>query len=118
MTNQTVTIETVCQIALAFPGMEEYPCWYGKPAFRVRGNTLSRVRKDGESLVIRINDPIERDFLLENEPDIYFTTNDIEYPYVFVRLATVPPDELRRLFENAWREAAPKRLIAEYDMAR
>lgn len=118
MTKPPVTIETVRQIALAFPGMEEYPCWYGKPAFRVRSNTLSRIRKDGESLVIRIKDPIERDFLLENEPDIFYTENIVEYPYVFVHLATVDPAELRRLFENAWREAAPKRLIADYDKQR
>ncbi|MEZ4667905.1 MAG: MmcQ/YjbR family DNA-binding protein [Anaerolineae bacterium] len=115
MTKQPVTIETLRHIALAFPGMEEYPCWYGKPAFRVRGNTLARVRKDGESLVIRINDPIERDFLLENEPDVYYANADIDHPYVFVRLATISPDELQRIFENAWRAAAPKRLIAEYD---
>ena len=35
--------------------------------------------------------------------------------WVSVRLATVDPDELRELLVEAWRQTAPKRLVAAYD---
>lgn len=115
MTNQPVTIETVRQIAQRFPGVEEY-LFFGTPAFRVRKKFLSRLKEDGESLVMRVNDPIEKDFLLEAQPDVFFITDHyVGYPYVLIRLASVDRDELQRLFENAWRTAAPKRLITAYD---
>lgn len=112
---QPVTIETVRQIAQQFPGVEEY-LYFGTPAFRVRKKFLSRLKEDGESLVMRVNDPLEKDVLLQSEPETFYITDHyVGYPYVLIRLASVDRAELQRLFENAWRDAAPKRLIAAYD---
>jgi hypothetical protein len=34
-----------------------------------------------------------------------------------VRMASVEPDDLRDLLEEAWRLTAPKRLVSEFDRA-
>lgn len=109
-----VDFDRVRQIALALPGVEEGTA-YGTPAFRVRGKFLARLREDGESLVINI-DEFERQALMELEPETYYLTDHyVGSSYVLVRFAKADPGDLRRLFEQAWRRHAPKRLIAEYD---
>lgn len=111
---QAVTFDTVREIARTFPGVEEGTA-YGTPAFRVRKKFLSRLKEDGDSLVLKM-DFMERQYLLENKPDIYYITEHfIKWPYVMVRLSKVDAEELRKRFELAWRDAAPKSLIAEYD---
>lgn len=104
----------VRQIALSFPGVEEGTS-YGTPGFRVRRKFLARLKEDGETLVLKVGD-LEKDFLLETEPEIYFTTDHYNgYPSVLVRLAKIEPDALRDAFEQAWRKAASKRDLAAYD---
>jgi hypothetical protein len=106
-----VTFDDVRQLALALPAVEEGTS-YGTPAFKVRGKFLSRLREDGETLVVRI-DFDERDILMAANPETFYITDHYrDYPAMLVRLATVDPDELRDLLEGAWRRAAPKRLIA------
>jgi hypothetical protein len=47
------TFDTVREIALSLPGVEEGTS-YGTAAFRVRGKFLARLREDGETLALRI----------------------------------------------------------------
>jgi len=111
-----VTLQTVRRIALAFPGVEEGPS-YGTPGFRVRGKFLARLWEDGETLVVKCGDD-ERDFRLEADPKTFFVTDHYRgYPTVLVRLARVTVEDLRDVFEQAWRRNAGKRLIAEYERA-
>jgi hypothetical protein len=111
MTQQSpVTFETVREIALALPGVEEGTS-YGAPAFRVRGKFLARLREDGETLVVKC-DYLERDFRMEINTDAFFLTDHYRgYPMLLVRLATVEEDALRDLLELAWRSLAPRRLL-------
>lgn len=101
-----VTFETVRQLMLALPGVEEGPCW-GTPAFRVRKRFLARLHEDGESLVLKCAD---RDPLLAADPKAFHVTKHyLNYPLVLVRFAKVRPAMLRDLIEQAWRmEATPK----------
>ena len=109
-----ITHEQVRRLALAFPGVEEEPS-YGTPAFKVRGSLLARFHQDGESLVLRM-DRDTRDFVLRHRPTMFYLTDHYRnYPYVLVRLASADADELREHFEQAWRAAAPKRLVKEYE---
>ncbi|HEV7504634.1 MAG TPA: MmcQ/YjbR family DNA-binding protein [Thermoanaerobaculia bacterium] len=109
-----VTFADVRQIALALPEVEEGKS-YGTPAFKVRGKFLSRLREDGETLVVRI-DMDERDILMAANPETFYITDHYRgYPAMLVRMATVDPDELRELLEGAWRRVAPKRLVAVLD---
>jgi hypothetical protein len=109
-----VTFDTVRQLALAFPGVEEGTS-YGTPAFRVRGKFLARLREDNESLAIKCGFE-ERDFRMRADPQAFFTTDHYRgYPTVLVHLTTVKRSDLRDVLEQAWRLNAPKRLIADYD---
>jgi hypothetical protein len=103
-------IETVRRIALALPGVEKGTS-YGTIAFRVGKKLLARLREDGESLAIRIEFG-EREILMELEPATFYITEHYRhYPMVLVHLDRVPRNELARLFEQAWRKAAPKKLL-------
>jgi hypothetical protein len=102
------------RIALALPGVEEGVS-YGTPAFRVGGKLLARLHQDGESLVIKI-DFGERELLMRADPATFYITEHYRhYPWMLVRLAKVHPDEIRRLFTQAWFSAAPKALAKALD---
>jgi hypothetical protein len=109
--------EAVRRLFLALPGLEEGPC-YGTPGFRVRGKFLARLREDGETLVVKCGHD-ERDLWMQADPKSFFTTDHYRgYPTVLVRLGSVDPAALREVIEQAWRRAAPKRLVAERDEKR
>ncbi len=111
-----VSVESLRALALALPGVEEGPC-YGTPGFRVKGRLFLRVHEDGETLVLW-TDEYERDFLMEAEPDVFFTMDHYRgHPVILVRLPLVGRDRLRGLVEDAWRRRAPPRLVAEHDRA-
>jgi hypothetical protein len=108
-----VTFETVRRLALALPGVEETTS-YGTPSFKVKGKFLSRLKEDGETIVVKI-DFDTRDMLMAAEPGTFYITDHYRgYPAVLVRLAAVRRDDLQNLLEEAWRQAAPKRLAAAY----
>jgi hypothetical protein len=106
--------EIVKQIGHEFPGVEESTS-YGTPALKVKGVFLLRVREDGETLALRTTF-LERDLLLEADPETYFVTDHyVKYPVILVRMSRIRPDDLRDRLEHAWRQVAPKRLIADFD---
>lgn len=109
-----VSFETVRQLALALPEVEEGTS-YGTPAFKVKGKTITRLREDGETLVVKI-DFLKRDILMNAEPETFYITDHYrDYPAMLVRLSSVRREVLRDLLEQAWRLEAPKRLIKAYD---
>lgn len=110
----SLTFAHVRDMALALPGIEESTS-YGTPSLKLGKKMLARLKEDGETLVLRIGFD-ERDMLMEAEPEAFFTTDHYRgYPSVLVRLAKVHPPTLRRLLEQAWREAASKRLRQSFD---
>jgi hypothetical protein len=105
-------VDTIRRIALSFAGVEEGTS-YGTLAFRVSKKFLCRMKEDGESLAIRM-DFGEREMLIEGEPEtFYITEHYCNYPMVLVRLPKVHPEELKRIFANAWRQYAGKRLLKD-----
>ena len=53
---------------------------------------------------------------MEAFPDTYYITDHYrDYPAVLVRLSKADPQAVRRFLERLWREAAPKRLVRDYD---
>lgn len=106
-----ITFDIARSIALALPGVEEYTC-YGTPAFRVGKKLMARLREDGDTLVMKIEDS-RRELLLQVDPGTYFMEDHYRgYPVVLLRLSRIKADSLTRLFEDAWRRLAPKRLLA------
>lgn len=112
-----MTFDDVRAMALALPGVEEGTS-YGTPAFHVRRRFFARLREDGDTLVLKCN-VYERRYLLEDRPDVFHVTDHYrDHEYVLARLSTAPPDLLRERLEDAWRMAAPKKLVTALDRDR
>lgn len=107
-----VTYETVREIALALPGVEEGPC-YGTPGLRVRGKLIARLWEDGETLVLKVGFDAREMLMAANPETFYITDHYVGHPYVLVRLPQVRREQIEHLIEEAWRLNAPKRLVAE-----
>lgn len=107
-------IAALKKIALSFPGVEEGTS-YGTMAWRVRKSFIARVKEDGESIAIRMESG-EREILMEGEPETFFITEHYRnYSMVLIRLSRIHPEEIRRIFANAWRKHAGKRLIEQLE---
>ena len=97
--------------ATGLPGVEPGTS-YGTPALHVKKKLLARLREDGETVAVRI-EFLDRDVLLEADPAAFFLTDHYRpYPWVVMRLAKARPAVAQELLEQAWRRAAPKRLVA------
>ncbi len=113
-TQSASDVETLRRIALSFAGVEEGTS-YGTLAFRVSKKFLCRMKEDGESLAIRM-DFAEREMLIAGEPETFYITDHYRnYPMVLIRLPKIHPEELKRIFSNAWRQYAGKRSLKEAD---
>ena len=112
MPRKKIDFDTVRQIALALPDVEESTA-YGSPAFKVRGQLLAgiAVNKSAEpgSLGVCV-DFDQRAELLAADPDVYYLTDHyMNYPFVLVRLSRIHPDALRDLLGMAWRFVTAKK---------
>jgi len=106
--------ETVRELALAFPEVEEDAS--GRIAFRVRGKLFAwqARERDGGGLGIRVERE-EKELILDSNPAVYFTSpHDDGWPGVQVRLEAIGREELRERLEDAWLIQAPKRLASAY----
>jgi hypothetical protein len=115
MPGSTIDFDTIRNIALALPGVEESTA-YGFPALKVHGKLLACVpaNRSAEpgSVVVRV-DFNDRAELLAAAPDVYYVTDHYaEYSAVLVRLSRLKPDELRDLLGMAYKfvtaDAAPR----------
>ncbi|HLK29538.1 MAG TPA: MmcQ/YjbR family DNA-binding protein [Puia sp.] len=105
-------LETVRKIILVLPGVEEYSC-YGTPGFRVNKKFICRLREDGETLAVRID---ERDKWMKKNPSVYFITEHYQnYPSVLVHLSKVKNAELKILLTEAWKSRATKKQLKEQE---
>ena len=115
MPRSTINFDTVRNIGLTLPGVEESTA-YGFPALKVRGKLLACVpasrSAEPASLVVRV-DFDDRAELLAADPDVYYLTDHyVGYNAVLVRLSRVNPDVLRDLLGMAYkfvtRKTAPR----------
>jgi hypothetical protein len=112
-----VTFETVRQLALALPGVEERTS-YRTTAFKVNGKLLARFHQDGDSLVVKV-EYAAREVLMGANPKTFYITDHYRcWPWVLVRLSNVDSGLLRCVIEDAWRSLASKRAIAAFEAAR
>ena len=105
MPRSTIDFDTVRNIGLALPGVEESTA-YGFPALKVQGKLLACVpaNRSAEpgSLVLRV-DFDDRAELLAADPDVYYVTDHYVGNAVLVRLSRVNPDVLRDLLGMAYK---------------
>jgi hypothetical protein len=96
------TEDDVRELALALPDTIEKPS-YGAPGFRVRDRLFARIREQGV-LVVWCESLEEKDFLIEGNPEKFFTTPHYDgYSNVLVRLDAVEREELAELLAESAR---------------
>lgn len=109
-----VTYDMVRELSLALPGVEESTS-YGTPSLKVKTKFMARLREDGESVVFKVGFD-ERDMLMETRPSVFYITDHYRgYPAVLLRLSTASHEDLEDVIEMAWKYAAPKRLLAQFE---
>ena len=65
---------------------------------------------------VRVSGEEEKQVLIASDPEKFFTEPHYNgYPAVLVRLAEIDSDELAELLMDAWRNVAPRKLVAELD---
>ncbi len=110
-----MTFEDVCKLVADLPGVERSTS-YGTPSLKVKGKFLTRIREDGESLVVTGVGFDEREMLMEADPEVFYITPHYrDWPAVLMRLSKVEPGTVRGFLERRWREVAPKTLVKQYD---
>lgn len=110
----TVNVEQARQFALSLPETTEEP-HFDMASFRIRGKIFATVPPDEEHLHV---------FVDESEA----TASAVEDPVAFtelwwgkrlsgvrVTLADADIERVSELLEDAWRQKAPKRVIAAFD---
>ncbi|HYA81439.1 MAG TPA: MmcQ/YjbR family DNA-binding protein [Methylocystis sp.] len=106
MAKKAINFDTVREIGLAMPGVEEGTA-YGSPALKVRGKMMAcvpthRTAEPG-SLAVRV-DFGDRAELVAAAPEIYYVpAHYVEYNAVLVRLARIDAAALRDLLKMAYR---------------
>jgi hypothetical protein len=115
MPRSTSNFDTVRNIGLALPGVEESTA-YGSPALKVHGKLLACVpanrSAEPASLVVRV-DLDDRAELIATDSDVYYVKEHyVGHSAVLVRLSRVNPDVLRDLLDMAYkfvtRKPAPR----------
>jgi hypothetical protein len=65
---------------------------------------------------VRVSGEEEKQALIASDPEKFFTEPHYNgYPAVLVRLDAIDGEELGELLTDAWRNAAPRKLLAEFD---
>ena len=104
--------EPVRRAVTGLPEVEESTS-YGTPSLKVRGKFLTRLKEDGETIVLRV-DFDSRDAMMRVQPDVFYLTDHYrDYPAVLVRLKAVNRAQLSELLADAWRLVAPRSLVAK-----
>jgi hypothetical protein len=107
--------ERYLKVALALPGTEASTS-YGTPAVKVRGKILSRWRTEAEGALAIRCDFLDRQILLQAQPDVFFLTDHyFNYPMILMRIEKVSRDVLMDVAERAWRLVAHARLMKQRD---
>lgn len=105
MPRNTINFNTVRNIGLTFPGVEESTA-YGSPVLRVHGKILAgiAVNRSAEpgSLMLCV-DFDDRAELLAADPEVYYVTDHYVGNAVLVRLSRVNPSVLRDLLGMAYK---------------
>src|SRR5262252_4596473 len=110
---KTLTFDAVREIGLSLPNTEEGTAW-GTPVLRVKGTIFAGIpihkSAESNSVMFRV-DFADRDLLIEEQPDVYYTAAHYEnYPCVLVRLPRLNRDALEDLVRMAHRYSSRPRV--------
>ena len=108
-----VSYDDARELALDLPAVEVGTS-YGTPALKVRGKLLARLKEDGQTLVLRTT-LADRTRLLAADPEVFYLTDHYtNYSMILIRLPQIDRAFLAELLAEAWRLAAPARLVKNH----
>ena len=108
------TADELRRAALSLPEAEERETW-GHPTFRVRDKMFASLSDDGRSAGVKTTKE-EQIALVAAAPETFGVPAYVgRHGWVSIELASADPGEVRELVTEAWRQTAPKRLVAAYD---
>jgi hypothetical protein len=110
-----VTIEQVRAFAMTLPGTYE-TLVRDHVKFRVGRYVYVAFSRDETEMGFGFP-KAERAAIVRSEPDKFFmpSRGDLRYHWLEVRLHAIDEAEMRELVLDAWRMAAPKRVVAEFE---
>jgi hypothetical protein len=109
-----ITADGLRRVVLSLPEAEERETW-GHPTFRVRDKMFAALSDDGRQASVKATRE-EQAALLAAAPETFGVPAYVgRHGWVGIQLATVDPAELGELVVEAWRQTAPRRLVAAYD---
>ena len=112
MSTSPLTLETIREIVLAFPGVEE-GFSYRTVAFRVNRKLIARMHQEEPAVVVRC-DSENRDQLMLAAPEVfYITPHYIGSRWVLLNLNTAQFQDISDALLRAYRMVAPPRLLKE-----
>jgi hypothetical protein len=102
------------RMALALPEAEERETW-GEATFRVRGKIFMMMSADGKSAGVKANRD-EQDIIIASNPEVFSVAPYTgRFGWVSVIVARADADMMALLVTEAWRQTAPRKLVAEFD---
>ncbi len=86
-----------------------------RPLRKSDREALGSQAPDGDILGVRVSDEGVKYALVDDEPEVYFTTPHFDgYSAVLVKLAEIEVMDLEELITEAWLVHAPKKLVREF----
>jgi hypothetical protein len=110
-----ISMADLREYAMPLPEVVEKP-HFRLPGFRVADKLLAHMEKGDEHVIVCVGQE-EAAAAAKNEPDVYSEVWRDGKIYVGLRvdLAKVTTKRMQELIENAWRNRAPKRVVAKFD---
>jgi hypothetical protein len=109
MEEEPMTFDDLTAMLLSWD-LVEPATTHGTPSFKVKGKLLTRLKEDGDSILIKSVPPDERAMLCEAAPDLYYFTDHYrDYPMVLMRLSHADPQTVRVMLQRTYQTLLPKK---------
>jgi hypothetical protein len=112
-----LTFENFRRLCLALPEAEERETW-GEATFRVRDRIFAMGSPQARIVSIKASLDDQAGLIAMDPRTFAASAYTGRYGWVSVRLAGVGMEIAQRLVRNAWERTAPRRLVAEYGVAK
>ena len=101
-------------LGLKLPNVVEATSW-GNPCLKAHGKLWAWWSPSANAPIFKMPKE-ERDFLIEVDPDTFFTTDHYRsHNLILAKPDLVDPDWACNHLKRTWREMTPKRFLKEYD---
>jgi hypothetical protein len=112
------SFDEVRRIAMALPDATEEIAWEHETTWRVRGKIFVMGTAESGQVAVKTSTEEQAELVAARPQTFEVAPHVGRYGWVKVTLSTVDSDELGELVVEAWRQIAPKRMVADYDRAR